>query len=54
MNKYKVLFGTSNPTKLSRIRSIVSDLPIEVVSPDELGVDIEVTESGSTAVETHC
>lgn len=46
MSKRKILFGTSNPSKVDRIRSIVRDLPIEIVDLKDLNINIHVEEDG--------
>ena len=47
----KVLLGTTNQTKLDRLRAIVQSLPIEWVSLRDLGIHAEVRETGSTPEE---
>jgi len=44
-----LFFGTTNPGKLRELRRLVADLPIRVVSPEDLGrVLPEVEEDGET------
>jgi XTP/dITP diphosphohydrolase len=44
-----LLFGTTNPGKLRELRRLVADLPIRVVSPEDLGRALpEVEEDGAT------
>lgn len=47
----KFVLATNNPKKLEEMRAILSGLGVEVVSPAEAGVDIEVEETGSTFAE---
>lgn len=44
----KFVLASRNPDKLQEMREILSDLGIEVVSEEELGVDLEVEETGDT------
>ena len=43
-----VLLATSNPHKLQEFREILADLPCTLVSPDELGLRVELEETGAT------
>jgi XTP/dITP diphosphohydrolase len=44
-----LLFGTRNPGKLAELRRLVARLPLEVLSPDEVGRQLpEVEEDGAT------
>lgn len=47
----KFVLATHNAKKLEELRAILSGLGVEVVSPAEAGVDIEVEETGSTFAE---
>ena len=47
----RFLFGTSNPEKIARIRALVRDLPVTVVTPSELGISLDVEEDGTTPCE---
>ena len=47
----KFVLATHNPGKLQEMRSILSSLGVEVISPGDLGIDIEVEETGSTFAE---
>ena len=47
----KLLLGTTNHTKLDRLRAIVQSLLIELVSLHDLGIHAEVREMGSTPEE---
>ena len=44
----RLLIGTNNPGKLAEIQSLLADLPIELVSPGDLGLTLEVVEDGNT------
>ena len=44
----KLVFATHNSGKLVEMRSLLSDLPIEVLSADEAGVTEDVVEDGAT------
>ena len=47
----KFVLATQNPKKLAEMRAILEDLGIEIVSEAELGVKIEVEETGETFAE---
>ena len=47
----KFVLATHNPGKLQEMSSILSSLGVEVISPGDLGIDIEVEETGSTFAE---
>ena len=47
----KFVLATHNPGKLKEMADILSGLGVEVVSPAELGIDVEVEEPGSTFAE---
>lgn len=44
----KFVLATHNPGKLAEMRKILSGLGVEVISPAEAGVSVEVEETGST------
>lgn len=47
----KLLAATTNKGKIREIAGILSDLGIEVVSPTEIGLDLDVKEDGATFEE---
>lgn len=47
----KVLVGTSNLNKVETIKEFVKDTDIELITPKDLKIKLEVEESGSTPVE---
>ncbi len=47
----RLLLGTRNPEKKALFRALFEDLPIEVVSLDDLGIDVAVREDGLTPEE---
>lgn len=47
----KFVLATHNPGKLQEMSSILSSLGVEVISPGDLEIDIEVEETGSTFAE---
>lgn len=47
----QVLAATSNKGKLAELRAILSEFGVEVVSPADLSLDLEVEESGATFAE---
>lgn len=49
--RQKLLIATSNPAKLHEIRLFLSDLPLELVGLDQVGVKDRAEETGSTFEE---
>lgn len=49
--KPKLLIATNNNGKLKEIRAILGDLDLELVSPADLGLELEVEEDGQTYAE---
>ena len=47
----KFVLATNNPKKLKEMAEILGTLGVEVVSPKELGIHIEVEETGTTFAE---
>ena len=47
----KLLIATKNPGKVREYRELLADLPFEVVSLAEAGVDVDVEETGATFEE---
>lgn len=47
----KIIFATSNEGKLKEIRMILKDLPYEIISMKEAGIDIDILEDGETFTE---
>lgn len=47
----KLLIATHNPGKLREYADLLAGLPLTLISPDDLGVDLDVTESGATYLE---
>lgn len=50
MNK-QVLFATTNQEKMKEIRMILADLPVEVLSLSDAGIEVEIIEDGQTFEE---
>lgn len=46
-----MLLATTNEGKLRELRSILADLPMELVTPTEAGITFEVEEDGASYVE---
>ncbi len=47
----KFVLATHNPGKLAEMKAILSGLGVEVVSPAEAGVEVDVEETGTTFAE---
>lgn len=47
----RLLFGTTNPTRLQQMRLLLSPLPLHLVSLADLGLQLRVVEDGATAAE---
>ena len=47
----KFVLATHNPGKLAEMKAILSGLGVEVVSPAEAGVEVDVEETGATFAE---
>lgn len=47
----KIIFATGNEGKMKEIRLILADLPVEVVSMKEAGIDVNIVEDGDTFEE---
>ncbi len=47
----KLLVGTGNPGKVREFRELLDGLPVELVTPADIGLDIEVEETGDTLDE---
>ncbi len=45
---HKIVIATKNEGKVREIKKILSDMPVDVVSMNEEGIDIEIEENGST------
>ena len=46
-----LLLATNNPGKLEEMRRLLAGLPVELVSPGEVGLNFEVLEDGQTYAE---
>ncbi len=46
-----LLLATNNPGKLEEIRSLLGSLPLELVTPAQIGLNFEVLEDGQTYAE---
>ena len=47
----RFVLATHNPAKLREMREILSELGLEVISPEEAGVAVDVEETGTTFAE---
>ena len=44
----RLLIATNNPGKVAELRELLRDLPIELVTPGEIGLKLEIEEDGWT------
>ncbi len=51
MSATRLIVASSNPHKLREFREIFAGLPYDLVSPEDLGLDVAVEETGSTFAE---
>lgn len=49
-----IIFATGNQNKLKEIREIVRELPYEIRSLKEMGIDLPIEENGTTFEENAC
>ncbi|MEE1113820.1 MAG: XTP/dITP diphosphatase [Eubacterium sp.] len=47
----KIIFATGNKNKMIEIREIMKDLPVEISSMQEAGIDVDIVEDGKTFEE---
>lgn len=47
----RIIFATGNAGKMKEIRAILGDLPVEVVSMKEAGIQADIVEDGKTFAE---
>ena len=47
----KILLASQNSGKLREIQAILHDLPIQILTPADLGIQLDVAETGSTYAE---
>jgi XTP/dITP diphosphohydrolase len=47
----KFLVATQNPGKLEEIQALLAGLPVELITPAQLGLDLAIAETGSTYAE---
>jgi XTP/dITP diphosphohydrolase len=47
----RVLIATNNPGKLREMRALLMDIPAELILPRQLGIEMEVAETGQTYAE---
>ena len=48
MMEAKYILATANPGKIKEMRGILSELDIEIVTRDDLSIDIDIEETGTT------
>ena len=51
MNEKKLLIATNNKGKLKEIRAILGDLEVQLLSPADLDLELDVEEDGQTYAE---
>lgn len=50
-NPKQIFFSTSNQGKLNEVKKLASKYGIEIISPADLGIEIDVVEDGVTFKE---
>ena len=50
-DRRRLLLATNNPGKVREFRRLLSDAPFEVVTPEDIGISLDVEETGSTYAE---
>lgn len=50
-NKIQLLVGTTNPGKIKEISAVLKNIPVQLITPLDLGITDDVIESGSTYQE---
>ena len=48
----RMIFATGNENKMKEIREILGSLPLEILSMKEAGIEVDITEDGTTLEET--
>lgn len=51
MGKISLFYATNNKNKLHNMYYRLKDYPIDIVSPDDLNITLDIEENGNTAVE---
>jgi XTP/dITP diphosphohydrolase len=51
MGERRLLLATANQHKIEEFRAILANVPCKLVSPQDLGIDVRIQETGSTFVE---
>lgn len=51
MKRQQLLFGTTNQAKINHVRAVATTWPVQIVSPSQLGLNLDVTEDGCTVEE---
>lgn len=47
----KLLYGTTNPSKLQHMREMLQGLDVEIIGLNDVGINIDVDESGTNPLE---
>ncbi len=51
MRENSLLLATNNPGKVAEIKALLDSLPLELLTPADLGLELEVPENGKTYAE---
>jgi inosine/xanthosine triphosphate pyrophosphatase family protein len=51
LKTHRILFGTTNPSKIDIIRAFLENLPIELITPIDMGIRLVVREDGKSTEE---
>lgn len=49
--KTQILLGTTNPAKVHIVRAALDPLPVEILTPADLGIRVDVKEDGQSTAE---
>ena len=47
----KIILASNNKGKIKEVKEICKDMPVEIVSMKEAGIDIDIEENGTTFEE---
>jgi len=51
VHRHRLLVATGNPGKMKELRALLRDVPVALVSPEDVAINVHVEEDGKTYVE---